>query len=115
MEYSSSITVRVQESNEVNVQSSFTGRDVTVTDFIRKELTLVPAATDVVFDFGYVSTAKYIYISTNKKITVKANGIDALRAITVTSVLVLGNDNVTSLYFSNPGTESATVEVLLVG
>lgn len=121
------ITIRTQvadatDSNVINDKAEMTR--TSVTERVLRRFSLADAAVDTQLDLGGVDAAHVLWLRSDKAITVKVGGTEALRAIaletsltredgTTTSTLFAITSAATLIYLSNSSGAAANVEVFI--
>ena len=102
----------VSENGVLNVNKVFNFVDSTVTEFVINNYAIPNLTVDMVLEIGRITTCKYIYIESDKDVTVKFNSTSNTGYSTR---FILINTSATSIYVSNSSGQVANVKVILLG
>jgi len=107
-------TITISETSILSLIKSFTFTDNAVTDFeFYDSYSIADAVSNAPLNFGRITTVKYIYIESDKNITIKLDSTGNT-AIKVYNLLLIATST-TAIYISNNSGSTANLKIILAG
>jgi hypothetical protein len=107
-------TLQIRTSDGKNICIEPVDIQKNVQEYDTRRIKILPGSLDVLIDFGGVSNVVFLYVQSDKPVSVKING-DLTDTSQGTNFMFTGTleSPITSLHCSNMGVEIATLLIIL--